>query len=95
MNFYKLYYFSSMKITLWSYIATLEIKRLIIKTFEAGRFYVYVNPASEYKYRLLTFLNKYPVIDYINDDLNYYWKKISYPTRLDYLNNLIPVSNKF
>ena len=95
MNLNKLYYFTQIKITLWSYIVTLEIKKLIIKTFDTGRFYAYVNPASEYKYRLFTISNYYPVIDYINDDLNYYWKKISYPTRLDYLSTFIPVSNKF
>ena len=58
-------------------IVTLEVKKVVIKSFTLNPIFSYVNPNSEFKYRIFTVWNAVEgvVVDYINDNLEYNWKK--------------------
>ena len=65
-------------------LVTLEIKKIIIKSFDSRKIFSYVNPNSEFKYRVVTMFNLIEgvVVDYINDNLEYKWKRHSINSRL-------------
>ena len=64
-----------------------------MKSFFGTNFITYINHDSDFKYRIISNLGSDLIIDYINDNLDYYWRSFKVPLRLNKMPFLISVSN--
>ena len=68
-------------------------KKLLMKSFNRNDFMTYINPDSDYKYRMICTLDNEIIINYINDNLEFYWKSFKVPSRFNGFNFMVTVSS--